>query len=173
MFWGRVSVESAAAFLYFEKSSSYRKLLHAFKYKGKKEIGHQLGRIFGHHLKNSRFSDVDFIIPMPLHKNKLRKRGYNQSEELAKGIAQSMGKSMLNKVLVRAVPSTTQTKKSRFERWQNVEGIFKCIDTDKIKNKHLLLVDDVVTTGATFEALVSEVNTVSGLKVSVAALAVA
>lgn len=172
IFWGRVPIEKAGAFLYFHKGNRVQQLMHRFKYKGKKEIGELIGNIYGHELvKSNCFTDVDMIIPVPLHPEKQQKRGYNQSEYFAIGLAKAMNIPCNNQILVRAVASSTQTKKNRFERWQNVETIFKVIDENALQNKHVILVDDVITTGATVEACAFTLLKANNSKVSFLALA--
>ena len=141
------------------------------KYKGQKEIGVELGMIMGRDLIKSLFHQIDIVVPVPLHHSKKRKRGYNQSECVASGIAKSMSKQLDTKTLIRTIANPTQTKKHRFERLTNVEGIFALKNPENIENKHILLVDDVVTTGATLEACVSALLTAKNVKVSVVAVA--
>ena len=147
--------------------------MHEIKYKGEKELGEHLGKIFGADLKRSWFDEIDAIIPVPLHSKRLKERGYNQSEWIAQGIARSMGKPLITDALIRESATQTQTKKGVYERWQNVNGIFKVINPTKIENKHILVIDDVITTGATIEACISGLISADGVKVSVATLAVA
>lgn len=174
LFWGRCRIEKAAAFSYYTKGSRIRKLIHALKYKGIKEVGTELGVIYGIALKNSGFTDeIDFIIPVPLHPSKERKRGFNQSSVICEGISAATGLKVDINSLVRPVKTQTQTKRSRYERWTNVEGIFTVPDTEKIKGKHILLVDDVITTGSTIEACVNELAKVEEVRISVVALAYA
>jgi ComF family protein len=174
LFWGRCMIERAAAFSYYNKGSRIRKLIHNLKYNGVKEIGYELGRIYGLSLKASGFTnDIDLIIPVPLHPSKKRVRGFNQSEIISSGIADAAGLSVDIKSLVRTMVSATQTKRSRYERWTNVEGIFQVIDPHEITGKHILLVDDVITTGSTIESCTNELLKIEGVKVSVAALAFA
>ena len=152
VFWGRVKIEMAASFYLFSKKSKVQNLLHHLKYKGVKEVGTIVGKLFGYDLAASEyFKDIDFIVPVPLHKKKLKKRGYNQSEWIAIGIAESMKVPINIDSLCRKVDSQTQTKKGRYKRWENVGEIFG-ITNDKLNNKSVLLIDDVVTTGATIEA---------------------
>jgi len=152
VFWGRVKIEMAASFYVFSKKSKVQNLLHHLKYKGLKEVGPVVGRLFGYDLKNSEyFNGIDFIVPVPLHKKKLKKRGYNQSEWIAKGISDSMGIPINKDSLYRKVDSQTQTKKGRYKRWENVGEIF-ALSNELLQDKNVLLVDDVVTTGATLEA---------------------
>lgn len=173
LFWGRVKIEHATAFFYFNKGTNYQEMMHHFKYHGKKEIGFVLGNHFGLQLKESPFNEIDVIIPVPLHPKKLKKRGYNQSDWIANGLANALEKTTDSSILVRSVETTTQTRKSRFARWQNVENIFRINDPSKIEGKHILLVDDVVTTGSTLEACANKILEIKGTKVSIVALAVA
>jgi len=152
VFWGRVDVEMASSFYFFSKKSKVQNLLHNLKYKDVKEVGSVLGELFGFELNNSKFyQDIDFIVPVPLHKNKLKKRGYNQSEWIAIGLSKSMKVPVNIDSLYRKSDSETQTKKSRYKRWENVGEIFG-LANNGLEGKRILLVDDVVTTGATIEA---------------------
>jgi ComF family protein len=170
--WGKVQIEHATSYFYFRKGSRYQKLIHYLKYKGLKELGEEVGKHFGFDLGESPdFSEVDVIIPVPLHPRKFRKRGYNQSEWIAKGLGFALKKPVDSNNLVRKVHTSTQTQKSRFERWKNVEGIFEVQQPEMLLNKHVLLVDDVMTTGSTIEACSVALLKVSGLKISVATLA--
>jgi ComF family protein len=174
LFWGRCMIEKAAAFSYYNKGSRIRNLIHYLKYKGISEIGYELGRIYGLSLEASGFTkDIDLIIPVPLHPEKKRIRGFNQSESISMGIADAARLPVDIKSLSRAVVSATQTKRSRYERWTNVEGIFQVIDPQTILGKHVLLVDDVITTGSTIESCSNELLKIEGVKVSVVALAFA
>jgi ComF family protein len=171
LFWGRCQVEKAAAFSYYSRGSRIRNLIHKLKYKGIKEIGYELGRIYAVSLKSSGFTeDVDIIIPVPLHPSKRRSRGFNQSECISSGISEVTDLPVDTLSLVRKVFSDTQTRKSRYERWTNVESIFQVTDPDAIKGKHILLVDDVITTGSTIESCVNELLKAEGVRVSVAAI---
>jgi ComF family protein len=167
-------IEKAAAFSYYNKGSRIRKLIHSLKYKGIRELGYELGRIYGLSLDSSGFmDDIDLIIPVPLHPEKERIRGFNQSEIISLGIADAANLPVEVKSLVRKKVSATQTKRSRYERWTNVEGIFEVIDPHAIAGKHILLVDDVITTGSTVESCVNELLKTEGMRVSVVALAFA
>ncbi len=171
MFWGRVNVENASAFLYFQKKSKVQHLLHKLKYKGDKDIGRFLGRLAGNELKETPFEHIDLIIPLPLHPKKQKIRGYNQSEMIAQGIGEVLGKKIETGVLIRKIANTTQTRKHRYERWLNVEEVFEVVNHEKIANKHVLLVDDVVTTGATLEASAGELLKAENTKVSIVTVA--
>ena len=174
LFWGRCLIEKAAAFSYYNKGSRIRKLIHNLKYNGIREIGYDLGRLYGLSLKTSGFiNDIDIIIPVPLHPMKERIRGFNQSETISMGIADVTRLPVDIKSLARILVSATQTKRSRYERWTNVEGIFQVIDSKSIMGKHILLVDDVITTGSTIESCTNELLKIEGVKVSVVALAFA
>jgi ComF family protein len=174
IFWGRVRLEAAMACFFFSKKGKVQNLIHELKYKGNYEAGHFLGVETGKSLlKSSWFQSVDLMVPVPLHPKRQRKRGYNQSEVLAKGINESAGISLITNNLVRMHASETQTKKSRSARWENVKDIFALQRPDELKGKHVLLVDDVVTTGSTVEACVQTLMQVEGIRVSVAAAACA
>jgi ComF family protein len=174
LLWGRCRIEKAAAFSIYSKGSRIRNLIHNIKYKGIREVGTELGRIYGYLLKSSGFTEgIDFIIPVPLHPSKMRKRGFNQSEIISKGISDATGIPVDLALLVRTSESETQTKRSRYERWINVEGIFTLSDYEALKGKHVLLIDDVITTGSTIESCANELLKTEDIKVSVAALAFA
>lgn len=174
LFWGRCVLEKASAFSFYNKGSRIRNLIHNLKYKGVKEIGYELGRIYGLSLKSSVFiSDIDLIIPVPLHPSKKRIRGFNQSDIISSGIGDATGLTVDINSLVRTTVSATQTRRSRYERWTNVEGIFQVTDPEMIRGRHILLVDDVITTGSTIESCANELLKVQGVKVSVAAIAFA
>jgi ComF family protein len=170
-FWGRLPIANASAHLYFTKESLVQHLMHLLKYRGNKEIGLQLGRIMGIALRSSnRFHDIDALIPLPLFPSKEKKRGYNQAEVLCDGIAEVLSLPVLSTVITRPHHTETQTKKGRIERWKNIEGKFRLTDPGAIRNKHLLLVDDVITTGATLEACGNELLSAENVKLSVATL---
>ena len=172
LFRGRVDIHAASSMYLFSKGGKVQRLIHQLKYRGKKEIGVSLGKYYGRDLKSSSFfSSADMVIPVPLHLNKIKKRGYNQSEMFALGMAETLEKTHENEVLVRAYASATQTRKSRFARWQNVEEVFKVVAPEKLEGKHILLADDVVTTGATLEACANKILEIPGTKVSVATIA--
>jgi ComF family protein len=172
LFWGRAQIEFATAFLQYTKKGAVQKLLYALKYSGATEIGLRLGIMMGREMgKTSRLPKIDMIVPVPLHKRKLSSRGYNQSSFIASGLAESLGIEVLEQVLVRSQKTPTQTKKNRFERWVNVSEGFKIHDVSVFRNKHILIVDDVVTTGATMESCCHQILKVEGARVSIAALA--
>ena len=174
LFWGRCLIEKAAAFSFYNRGGRIRTLIHNLKYKGIKEIGNELGKIYGLSLKSSGFTDdIDIIIPVPLHPSKKRIRGFNQSEIISNGISGATGLPVNIKSFLRVTVSGTQTRRSRYERWINVEGIFSVSDPEELRGKHILLVDDVITTGSTIESCTNELLRIEGVRVSVVALAYA
>ncbi len=172
-FWGRTPVTSAMSELYFSKDSIVQNMIHEFKYRGNKKAGHYFGNMIGRSLLNCNRFDVDLIIPLPLFIRKEKLRGFNQAEILCDGIAEIINKPVISKNVIRKVFTESQTRKHRTERWQNVEGIFYINDPNPLEGKHILLVDDVITTGATLEACGAEILNVPGTKISVATLAMA
>lgn len=173
-FWGKIELESAYALYYFTKGGKIQNLMHQFKYKGMHEIGNLLGNIAGEQLiKNAIFNTVDYIIPVPLHKKRLKQRGYNQSECFATGLAQKLNAAVEDNNLVRAVATETQTHKSRFARFENMQEVFTVKNPNILINKHILLVDDIITTGSTLEACGLQLLKIPGLKLSIATIAYA
>ncbi len=173
LFWGRANIRHAASFYYFDKGGLVRNLIHNLKYGNKPEIGLRLGQLYGKTLRTSSFfQEIEVIIPVPLHPKKQKMRGYNQSIQFAKGISKTM-QVPWSEVLSRTVMTETQTQKARIERFKNVEHAFKVITPDMAKGKHVLLVDDVLTTGATLEACAHKLLELSNTKVSVATIAYA
>ena len=173
LFWGRVPVVAAAALFKFKKGGGVQSLVHHLKYKDRPDIGRYFGRLLGEELKwNANYATVDALVPIPLHPKKRRLRGYNQSEEIAAGISQALDIPVWPEVLVRQVATSTQTKRSAFQRWENVRTVFAVPDPARIAGKHLLIVDDVITTGSTMEAAAQKLLEAPGVTVSMAALAV-
>jgi ComF family protein len=172
IFWGRAAISSASCQYYYTKNSILRQILHDFKYNGKKNIGIFFGQIMGNALiRSNRFNDIDALIPLPLFAAREKKRGYNQAAILSEGISSVAKIPVLKNAIVRTSSTETQTKKSRLERWQNMSGKFEVKDRNCLENKHLLLVDDVITTGATLDACANELLLVKGARVSIATLA--
>lgn len=173
LFYGRYQPAAVTSFLYFTKSGMVQQLLHGLKYNGSKEVGLYLGKRFGQELAVSvRFSAVDAIVPVPLHWKKQRLRGYNQSACIAQGLSESMNVPLRQDLLQRAMATTTQTKKGRLDRWENVSEAFVA-GNDRLPGRKLLLIDDVLTTGATLEACARVLEQVSGQPVYLATLACA
>jgi len=173
-FWGKVPIHRGTAFFFFQKGSPYQKILHHLKYKGNQEIGELLGKFAAEELQNSvDFSTIDVIIPVPLHPKKQKIRGYNQSECIGNGLSKILEKPIDTNSLIRIRENTTQTKKTVFERYENTEGIFILQNQNNLTGKHVLLVDDVLTTGSTLEACVRALSKIEGIKVSIFTLAVA
>ena len=173
-FWGKVPVHRATSWFFFEKGSPFQKLLQILKYKGNKEIGELMGKYAAIDLLDSPdFTSIDIIIPVPLHPARYKVRGYNQSEWIGKGISSILHKPLDNSTLIRVRENATQTRKTVFERYENTEGIFEITDKSFLEGKHVLLVDDVLTTGSTLEACARALLETKGIKISIFTLAVA
>lgn len=170
-FWGRLPLKHASAQYYFTKESLIQRLMHSFKYKANKELGTFLGNLIGHQLMQSnRFQYVDALVPLPLYPSKERKRGFNQAVVLCEGMAAVMQKPVLANVVKRNQFTETQTKKNRIERWENMEGRFELVNEAPMEGKHILLVDDVMTTGATLEACGRELLKTKDVRLSITTL---
>ena len=171
VFWGRAQLAHTAALYNFQKKGKVQHLIHQLKYKGRMDVGIYMGKILGADLiKTEAFQDITKVIPVPLHPAKQRKRGYNQSEQIAIGLAKSMNIEMDATSFIRTFNTETQTRKSRFARWENVKEIFKVTAPDQLANRHILLVDDVITTGATLESAAHILLAIEGVKLSVACI---
>ncbi len=171
-FWGRVQVEAAASCYHFNRGGIVQNLIHRLKYHERPDIGVVLGKIYGHQLKKEiPYNKCDLIIPVPLHPKRQKERGYNQSLCFAEGLSAAMNIPVDTSLLLRAEASSTQTRKNRFERYENMKNIFLLKNENKLINKRILLVDDVITTGATLEGCISILNKVNGLRICVASIA--
>jgi len=170
-FWGRIAVTSAMSQFYFSKESIVQNMVHELKYHGNKKAGIYFGKMMGKSLLNSNRFPIDIIIPLPLFEKKEKMRGYNQSELICTGISEIINKPVIKSNVIRKVFTETQTKKHRIERWKNVEGIFHVNDATSLEGKHILLVDDVVTTGATLDACGTEILKIKNVKLSIATFA--
>lgn len=173
-FWGIAQVENGASLLYFDKGSLVREMIHKMKYNNKPSIANALGRRAGEKmLATTVFNDIDVIIPVPLHKKRRAQRGYNQSEVFARGISEVTSIPVAVDVLLKTYHTTTQTDKSRYERFENVRDSFLLENIEKIKGRHILLVDDVITTGATMDACLHILEAVSNVQCSVMTIVMA
>ena len=169
MFWGRLPLVKATAQFYFTKESLMQRLMHQLKYRSNKDLGLQLGRLMGISIRESkRFEDIDALIPLPLFPSKEKRRGYNQATVLCNGMAEILSLPVLENIIIRPQHTESQTKKGRIERWKNIEGKFVLTNAFAIYNKHLLLVDDVVTTGATLESCGNELLKAENSRLSIA-----
>lgn len=172
VFEGRLPLIAATSLLYFNKKSIVQELLHQLKYKGKKDIGYYFGRKMGENLQGcSRFRNIEAIVPLPLHIKRRRKRGYNQAEVIGNGISDQLKIPVFAAAVYRTSQTETQTHKGRTERWQNMEGRFEVADRETLAGKHVLLIDDVITTGATLESCGRALQKIRGLQLSIASLA--
>jgi len=171
-FYGRILIKEATSLFYFHKEGKVQKLIHQLKYKGNQQIGVVLGDWLGENmLESSRFNDLDAIITVPLHPKKLKKRGFNQLTKFGKSLSNKLQIPVIDDVLVKVFASQTQTKKSRFDRTTNVDEKFELLDHSILKNKHILLIDDIITTGATLEACSLALLHSKNIKISIATMA--
>jgi ComF family protein len=174
LFWGKIPIQMVSAFYFFNKGNKVQHLIHQLKYKDRPDIGIYLGKRYGALLRNQeRFKNIDLILPVPLHHRKLQIRGYNQAAMFAQGLSENMDIPYDTASFVRNTATETQTKKSKLERWENVKNKFSVLNEEAIRGKHLLLVDDVITTGSTLEACAQILLQVDGVKISLASIAVA
>jgi ComF family protein len=173
LLWGRVQYASASAFLRMPKQGEVHRMIHELKYKNNQSVGLELGVLFGEELKSSqRMSSFDWIVPVPLHPKRLKERGYNQCDSIVQGVAEATGTGYQLNNLTRAHYNESQTRMSRFKRWQNVESIFQLNQPDLFRNAHVLLMDDVITTGSTIEACALALQQVQGIRISIASIAI-
>ena len=173
-FYGRVKIERATTAFSFVKGGLLQELIHKLKYDNRPEIGFELGKIYGNILRESgTWNNIDYVIPVPLHPKKKHQRGYNQAGMWGQGLAESLGIELRNDLLIRTDYTDSQTKKSRTERFANVENVFSITDQTLLNNKKILLVDDVLTTGATLEACSNTLLNASELSVNIVCIALA
>ncbi|NCT17136.1 MAG: ComF family protein [Flavobacteriia bacterium] len=173
IFYGRIPVVHATALFYFKKNNITQKFVHALKYKKAKRIGLIFGEWLGEELAECKeYQDINAIIPVPLHKKKLRQRGYNQVAGFGEKIALALQKQYIDDVLVKITPTTSQVFKERISRIFTNEEVFAVQNASKIENKHILLVDDIITTGATLEACAKKLLQIKGVKLSFATIAI-
>ena len=171
LFAGFFQINEIAAFLFFTRDGKVQKLVHTFKYYGNKQLAQYLGRIAAIDMKNDGlFSHIDMLIPVPLHPKKERKRGYNQAEWIAKGVAQVYSCQIRTDVICRNIDTVTQTRKTVYERNLNVEEIFSLKEAFSLEGKHILLIDDVITTGATLRACIKTLSDIPDVRISLFSL---
>ncbi len=173
LFYGLIRFEYIAAHYYFNKETRIQNLMHKLKYRNRPEIGFKLGREIGKTIQEHTPNQIDFIIPVPLHQKKFKKRGYNQSDYIADGISSTSQIPTVKALLLRSIETSTQTKKSKMERRENMKNVFELNPYEAYKNAHFLLTDDVLTTGATLESAAAKLLEIPGAKVSVYTLAIA
>lgn len=171
-FYGRIPLENATSLLYFFKKGNVQRLIHELKYNKQQQVGTLIGDWLGEQLiESNRFKTVDCIIPVPLHPKKLKKRGYNQVTTFGESLAKKLAIPYYENILIRVSSTNTQTKKMRFDRWKNVHELFHMENNFILENKHILLIDDVITTGATLESCYDALNTTKNIKISIACMA--
>lgn len=172
IFWGRIDLQRATSYLKFEQNGKLQTLLHFLKYKGNKEIGTTLGEMAALEIGTTNFFDqIDLIVPIPIHKIKKQKRGYNQSDYIAEGISNITELKVDNNNVEKIINTASQTRKSRYDRYKNVSKTFAIKNIQAFENKHILIVDDVLTTGATIEAFGNELKKIDGVKLSLLTIA--
>ena len=173
-FWGKIPVANTITYLKFTQKGKVQKMIHALKYRNKQELGVLLGKLYGTELKSVEFEKkIDLLIGVPLHPTKLLQRGYNQADCIAEGLSVALGVSFETEAVKRITYTDSQTKKSRIERFQNVENIFEVVDAEKIKDKRIAIVDDVLTTGSTIESLASVLLNEGCKEISIVTIAAA
>lgn len=174
VFYGRVKIENATALLRFQKEGLVQKMIHNLKYKGYKKVSIELGQWLGEELKEiTVYKEVDYIIPVPLHPKRLRERGYNQVEGFGKALAQKLNAKYEDQILKKKSYNRKQSQKGKFDRWENTFDTFAIQNQSLLIDKHILLVDDVLTTGATLEACATTLIAIKGIKISIATMAIA
>lgn len=170
--YGLVKLENATALLHYKKESAVQNLIHNLKYKGHEHIGAFLGKWLGAELKTiDAYRAVDAVIPVPLYKKKLRKRGYNQVAKFGKAIAKALDADYIDTILLKVKATKTKVFKGRLKRYED-HSVFSVTDTKSLQGKHILLVDDIITTGATIEACSKELNKTENIKLSLATMAI-
>ncbi|MGV6844581.1 MAG: ComF family protein [Lutibacter sp.] len=171
-FYGRCQIEEATALFFYYKKSIIQSLIHELKYRNQQQVGQFIGSWLGQEIVTSnRFKNIDFIIPVPLHAKKLKKRGYNQLTKFGLELSKQLNVPFCQSFLVKITKTNSQTKKMRFERWKNVQELFLVKNKSKLKNKHILLIDDIITTGATLASCCHAFENIPNLKISIACMA--
>ena len=173
IFYGRANIENAACLLFFYKKGMVQNLIHNLKYRGHQEVGSFLGKWMGSELSKAEdFRRTEAVIPVPLHSKKLKSRGFNQVEGFARELAASLNAEYVDDVLLKKTNTGTQTIKKRLARWGSIEETFVLENSEKLRNKHILLVDDLLTTGATLEACAHRLEKIEGISISIATMAI-
>ncbi|MDB4291984.1 phosphoribosyltransferase family protein [Maribacter sp.] len=174
IFYGRIDVKKASSFLFFRENSNVQQLIHHLKYRNQPQIGVFLGDWYGQLLKteNSTITEIDFVVPVPLHRTKMRKRGYNQVSLFAKRLAYHLNAELVENVLKKTANTRTQTKKGRIGRWQANKALYILENSAKLQGKKILLVDDVITTGATMEICAQTLLQIPGINLYIASISV-
>ncbi|MBR5456795.1 MAG: ComF family protein [Bacteroidaceae bacterium] len=168
IFWGKIDIERATSYIYYHKGSPYNNLIHTLKYHGRPIVGERLAYIAAKELQESGFFDgIDIIVPLPLSRKKKRKRGYNQCDYISDGISRATGIPVAKNTVKRTISNETQTHKNRDERWKNVEGIFSVAAPSCLEGRHILLVDDILTTGATLASCAKTIKESSNCTISI------
>lgn len=171
-FFGRIKIEEATSLFYFKKGGIAQKSIHKLKYKKQEHIGNFLGELLAYDMKDSgRFKNIDCIIPVPIHPQKKKTRGYNQLDLFGQTLSQHLKLPFYDKILIKTNSSETQTKKQRYDRWKNASESFLLTDIEFLRDKHILLIDDIITTGATLEACSNELFKTKNIKISLATMA--
>lgn len=174
LFWGRIPFDFAGAFLYYHEKGMVRELLHRIKYRGARELAVSMGRLYAEDLlKTNPDFRPGMLIPVPLHPRKERQRGYNQAFCIAQGMAEVIRCEVRTDIVLRKHHSQTQTRRGRYDRWMNVEDIFSVVHPGELEMRHVVFVDDVITTGATLEACISAASGIRGMKTGILSLALA
>lgn len=173
IFYGRIALVKATALFYYHKKGIVQNLIHNLKYRNQQNIGNFIGDWLGTEMKESnQFVNIDYIVPIPLHKNRLKERGYNQVTMFGETLAKILEVPYIENVIIRKSANNTQTHKGRFDRWKNTTELFYITDLSFFENKHILLIDDIITTGATIESCYNELEKINNCRISVAVMAI-
>jgi len=171
-FYGRIPIKDATTLFYFLKKGKVQQLIHELKYNKQQQVGTFIGNWLGEEMAESnRFKNINYIIPVPLHRKKLKTRGYNQVTTFGESLAKKLNIEYKDDILVKISSTKTQTKKLRLDRWKNVQELFVVQNKFNLENKHILLIDDIITTGSTLEACCKAFTKIDGLKISIACMA--
>ena len=171
-FYGRVPLQAATSLFYYHKNGKVQQIIHQLKYKQQQEIGTLFGNWLGEEMEQSdRFNTIDFVVPVPLHPKKIKTRGYNQLTKFGESISKKLNSQYIENKLVKIGSTNTQTHKSRLERWKSTQHLFDLSDISFFENKHVLLIDDVITTGATIESCTNQLLKTKNIKISIAVMA--